>query len=501
MSSKSVTNKSINELLIHTLCYALFKKKLLNDKEIIGKLQTNAFGVFTTIKRTQKLKKWPEDIHGCIGYWGPQYNKLNRVELYEHLLRVSYDAVWTDDRRQYFKPIETDPLSTMEIDFMMNPIYEINVETGFITKLNEQFTNNKYGIIIESIDGRATYLPYVFQNISWQELIQSIKDKAGINSDNFQVFAYKVKQIKIHLISLLKNNLFSYMNVLKFTRLLIDNMNPELEYPFIYGMENNNFFWDSEDDVRNVGLLGDVIKYYHRLPNIITKSEYAILMKKIIHILSNIDNYSAQGVAFLSNIYSSKHNNSNNIKLLQNREQYCHKLFDTLQTTNDYDFEFPQIVIGLTNANCDFKVDLRYLTFTYGDNIFKMNWVIQALIKLKKVLKRELVVILIRKINNTILKDVDDVETNFIAVAFEALCFIYSYLQNTVSNNSNRNSNGNSNGNSNSNNKKAVLFKIFELLFILENRKNADNLYTFLDKTASTDITGHIINGYFELLT
>ena len=49
---------------------------------------------------------------------------------------------------------------------------------------------------------------------------------------------------------------------------------------------------------------------------------------------------------------------------------------------------------------------------------------------------------------------------------------------------------------------KNKIFKLlFELLFILEQRKSCNNtLYAFLDKTSRVDITGHITNGLAELV-
>ena len=34
------------------------------------------FGVFTTITRGQKLNEWPEDIHGCLGYWTDDFSRM-----------------------------------------------------------------------------------------------------------------------------------------------------------------------------------------------------------------------------------------------------------------------------------------------------------------------------------------------------------------------------------------------------------------------------------------
>jgi hypothetical protein len=106
-----------------------------------------------------------------------------------------------------------------------------------------------------------------------------------------------------------------------------------------------------------------------------------------------------------------------------------------------------------------------------------MNWVIQAIISNNKIPSQKLIIILENKVDD-ILKNKKNIETNFIAVAFEALCFAYKSLSNNL-----------------------LLNKIFELLFELEQRKNCYNtLYTFLNKTSRIDITGHIMNGLFQLL-
>ena len=73
--------------------------------------------------------------------------------------------------------------------------------------------------------------------------------------------------------------------------------------------------------------------------------------------------------------------------------------------------------------------------------------------------------------------NIQNIETNYIAVSFEALCFVYRAT-----------------------NKKKILNKIFELFFELEKRKNCYNtLYTFLDKKARIDISTHVINGLIAL--
>ena len=472
------TNTNIikhNILLIFVIYYSLFHKKLFdNDKSLIQYLPKNVFGIFTTIRRANKLKVYPIDIHGCIGYWNNEFNKLSQEELYTNLLRVSYDALWKDNRKQYFEPIETDPHSYLEIDFMLKPIYKIDKYSGFIIDLNQQFTNNSFGIIIQHKDGskKATYLPNVFPNIAWIKIVDSIKHKANIIDENYDVFAYKIKQIKAKLITLLTDNFFSNISLSQFARLLIDNMKPNLNYPFAYSCKNDTLFWNANDEVRNIATLGDIIKYITLYPKIANKKELELIEYAIFNILKNKHKYSSQALSFLGNIYDNDKHNHND------KDQFCKKLLQDLPSAEN-EFAKPEIIIGLRKAGCmiNIKDVIHLLSYNLEDTIFKMNWIVQTIISFNKKPPLKLVYILEEKINE-ILSKKTMTETNYIAVAFEALCFVYS-----------------------SNSKKSLLNILFELLFELEKRKNCYNniLYTFLDKTSRVDITGHINNGLCKL--
>ena len=116
--------------------YSLFHKQLINNQtDIIKFFPKNVFGIFSTVRRAHKIKSYPIDIHGCIGYWDINFNTLNKTILYNNLLRVSYDSVWKDTRNKYFKPIETEPETMLELDFMLNPIYSINKNNGIAATL------------------------------------------------------------------------------------------------------------------------------------------------------------------------------------------------------------------------------------------------------------------------------------------------------------------------------------------------------------------------------
>ena len=459
-----------NLLLTFVIYYSLFNKKLFdNETKITTYFPKNVFGVFSTIRRSHKLKTYPIDIHGCIGYWDTNFKTLSNKNLYTNLLSVSYDSLWKDDRRKYFEAIYTDPYSFLELDFMLNPIYKINKDNGIIIDLNQEFTNTMFGIIIQTKDKlqKATYLPNVFPNITWKKLIMSIKNKAQITHDNFDVFAYKITQIKSRFISLLTDDIFSYISLLQFSRLLMNNINLTLKYPLIYSCNNNILKYNTTDDVRNISTLSDLLKYNSLYKNSIKKKELNIIKKYILNILYNINNYSSQSLSFLGYIYS--------INNVNNKEQFCEKLLKDLPLAED-EFEKPEIIIGLNKAGCFLNKKDYILTYTLNDSIFKMNWVIQALISFNKKPSLQLVNILENKINS-ILINKKNTETNFLAVAFEALCFLYGSIG-----------------------KLTLLETIFELLFELEKRKTCFNvLYSFLDTTSRVDITVHINNGLFEL--
>lgn len=343
--------------------------------------------------------------------------------------------------------------------------------------LKKSLQIKKYGIIIQSNDNlqRATYLPEVFPNIKWNDLIVSIKQKANIVSNNFKLFAYKIYQIKSYYLNILNTKLFSYISLYNFSRLLIDNMKLELTFPFPYHYINDNFKWNKTEEVRNIAILSDIFKYITHFKSFADEKEVKQIKNKIHFILSNLKYYNSQGLSFLGYTYNTSYNFN-----IKNKDQYCLKLLNDLKTAEP-EFERNEIIIGLNKAGCSNSVLLDYsnsLDFDIENSIFKMNWIIQALISFNKIVSPKLIIIFKTKINS-ILKNIKLIETNYIAVAFEGLCYIHK-----------------------ANPSKETISMLFQLLFELETRKNNNNniLYNFIDSTARIDITGHIINGLYQLI-
>jgi hypothetical protein len=469
----NIINKN-NLLKIFILYYSLFQKKLFDsEKDIIQYFPENVFGIFSTIRRYNTIDTFPYDIHGCIGYWDNNFDLLPKNVLYEKLLQVSYNSLWYDNRKNYFDNIEYDPFSFQELDFMLKPIYNIDKNTGIIVELNKTFSNKLFGIIIQSksLYNRATYLPEVFPDkMPWTELLLSIKNKANIIDENYDIFAYKIHQIKSQFIDIIRTQIFSFINIYNFSTFLFNNMKIELEFPFVYSYQNNKYEWNTTNDVRNISTIAELYKYISVLPKI--KSIYEkILQDKILNILNNLDKYSSQSLSFLGYFYSINKNKNK----LNNKDLYCKKLMTDLPFAEE-DFEKPEIIIGLNNAECKLNYTKYLFEFNEKDSIFRMNWIIQTIISFNKKPSTILIDILINKINEIFNKK-NYVETNFLAVAFEALCFVYK-----------------------TENNEKVIYKIFQLFYELEKRKNKNNiLYNFQNNSARIDITGHINNGLLKL--
>ena len=89
----------------------------------------------------------------------------------------------------------------------------------------------------------------------------------------------------------------------------------------------------------------------------------------------------------------------------------------------------------------------------------------------------EIIDILVNKII-TITNNIFTYETNYLAVAFESLCFLQNFKST-----------------------EEISTLLFQLFYELEKRKVYDNiLYGFLNKSARIDITTHVLNGFVQLL-
>ena len=138
----------------------------------INLIPNNTFGVFVGIKRStkHKLNVWPFDVHGCLGYWNPNYKQMDKSIVFEKIISLAHLSTWTDKRQKHFpETIYVDLGAKYKIYFMMESVMKIDSTNGIIISNSETFDNKNYGLIVEDLNNskRATYLPNVFPNKSW----------------------------------------------------------------------------------------------------------------------------------------------------------------------------------------------------------------------------------------------------------------------------------------------------------------------------------------------
>ncbi len=499
---------SMDLLGLYVMYYALFGRKLpiKQEKAFSALPKKGAFGAFTTIRRHNTIPEFPKDIHGCIGYWDPLFQELSRDTLFSHLLEVSYDAVWSDDRRHAFPSLATDPFTKVEMDIMMRPLYRIDPVTGRVEDTGKVFDNQEFGIILQTVERgggrnrggkrrltqkghrrtgtgtakrqrggrkRATYLPKVFENMPWTELLASIKEKAGISSEPFEVYAYRIHQVVVSFSDFFRgriSELFRDISVRSVTTWLFSVMKVESRYLFPYsGSEQGKLTWNETEEVRSIALLGDMYTYMTRYPAVGTVKQKEQLVRVLRSVLQNMDNVSPQALAFLGHILSP---------LSMKPGPFCKRLEKGLEEAEE-EFERPERLIGMRRAGCTMgPTSSGKLSFGPKNSIFAMNWRIQALLRTGQGVPPLLLSRFLSHVKGMISAGLASIETNEIAVAFEAMCYVTQVTET------------------------AKLVEVFFPLFMeLEKRRTGaeGKFYAFLDGGYRVDITTHVLNGWLSM--
>jgi hypothetical protein len=429
-----------------------YKNILDTDKYI----PNNCFGVFVTTRRsiTHKLKLWPEDIHGCIGNWDSQYNKLPKDIIFKYILETGYKSFFNDSRNKYFKPMIEDPNLQIEIDYMLDPIYKVNESNGYIYELNTVFNNKDMGLIYENkLTGqRSTYLPGVFENISWDEIKNSLEKKAGsTKSNNNKIFySYKIKQIKKKLIDCTHTTSGYFKEIRKlFIKTVLYHSEKMSFVPFeiIFNEFNNKIDVKINKDeiIRNTGTLHDILEY---IPND-NKSKYL----KINGIKDTFEYYKNKFIETpIETLYNKLQEYSFIIPLLNNQNDKIEKLFYFFINNLDKierQFSFSEIVLCFikyyNNDSNKIKQLIKnikkyyYNSFNINklelNNIFQLNWDSKVIKKLyiyndwnniiEQYTKYWLKYEMIFPYDN-----INNIETNYLVVLLEGLTNIKYILKN-----------------------------------------------------------------------
>lgn len=451
-------------------------------KESIKLVPDNTFGVFVTVRRSeyQKLDNWPEDIHGCIGYWDNNYAVMDKNVLIEKMISVGHSATWEDNRKNYFSPVYEDAQANYEVDFMLKPIYNLDPQTGKLDN-GEYFNNNEYGLIVDTDGKRATYLPHVFEDAKWEYIRDRLIKKAGSSTNGNKFVAYKVKMYSGMLFDLLNE---------KYLRYLMDNFVENFlnkyygEFiPYIF-TENERVETNKTAYVRNIATLTDILMINSSKLDKNVKNKIVKDVKYYANMYPNNQKTMRQASAFLLLALNRLSTEKNVIDLI------CKNLYQDLNNL-ERNFELGEALIALTTV-CpnktiilnELKKMMKYNKVINKNDIFRLNWEAKFLHSLWKnsITNKNIVTHANQLAKNILSLDMNqNNETNYLAVTFEALSSLLLLIQN---------------------NKLKVEMKdrIFKMFYLLQQRLNKFGLYEFTNRSSRLDITGHVFNAFFALI-
>lgn len=490
------------ELLDRTIINIFNLPNLYTSKISTPKMD-DLFGVFVTVHRFTRLRDWPEDIHGCIGYWDPQYKTLSSQMIYDKIMTTSKDAMFSDSRRSYFPPIENDPTSRIEISLMKQPLYKIT-NAGIIEDLGISFDNNKFGLIVDDSRGhRATYLPKVFENVDWKTIKTSVESKAGVNSSSNTsnvYYAYKTKTVDREIFALLFDPVYSDKiqhyprKMIQLFQQMIDQNLDGSKIPFM--IDGKGIITSNQLEViRNSSVIS---VYMHNKKRKLNK----VLREYFYESLIN-----SQNEQEIANILTLFIEIGEDIEDVENMKGYVSRIYKKIKLYGgDKVFERPQIIIALIKyyskmglsselkkvvnlAMSDFGLITNNLKGELND-VFMLNWYSKLLKDILLVGDKNIynhAIILMNTFLDIYRSDQNinnKTETNYLAVTFEgmmSLVYILSKLKkreylNGIS----------------------LAFKVF-----LELMKRYDprmGVFKFLSGESRLDITCHVLNGFLVSL-
>lgn len=456
----------MNPIVIYTICSA-YKLPIPEDTIKMIRIPPQTFGFFITIHRSQPLSEWPHDIHGCIGYW--EDKRMSKAAIIGKIPGIAYSSFFTDSRAQYHPiPLLEDPDARIEISFMRLPLTPISAN-------RKTFDNEKYGLIVDSNQGRATYLPKVFKTKNWAEISASLLQKAQVKTGNF--FQYETSIFEGKLRTIFDRE---YLDWVAHEYLIFMEVNYGDFVPYM--VEGGQVTIDKTENVRNCATLCELLDFP------VSKNLRAKIRRDIKYYAAKWKNRNQQQAnAFLIMAMAKIEG-----KVSQTTSDICDDLYKNLDGMGAQ-FQLGETLIALHQV-CPRIKELAHwqkwmekrLEGLDGrvENIFEYNWQAKYLFEIRKDIpaKAHAEELLRRLIG---MKITADMETNYLAVYFEAMMSLWGILGG-----------------------KEIFRIIFPVWIFLLQRwkngffktqeiKNSKSFYLFYFKngTARIDITGHVING------
>lgn len=472
------------------LCVPQIDKKLYEESVP----EQRIFGIFATITRKKR-------VHGCIGHIDQNLSELEKNTIVEKGVHVAHSAIFEDDRKIHFViPIQMDPWAIISASYMLLPAS---------TNIRNDNSNDEYGLICNSGSRLTTYLPGVFKGQMLSEIKDSLKIKADASSCE-EWYKYKIISHKSSFWELM---IFTFDTAKKALEVYVDTYFESNEFIFYSVEPERKFIINKTEMVRNMACI-KLLSKFNVNENTKNKLDVSAELYKSQQYAVNLQNKISLG------------------NLLSDKQSVCKKGLHN--SIHDVDFTLGQYGIFYADY-CESKVGdkmrelieikndiariLQNRSAKY-DSVFRINWYTQFLAHMlkfislsKEKLNDSLVYEILYEISEMFevlnsallsvlnLPDFEKLETNHLAVAFEALCFLQSISTKLMIEFRFFNIS-----------QKYLRFgkilvpikrMIFNLFLSLEKRKseNTDySLYEFLDGTSRLDITCHVFSGILLLL-
>lgn len=447
------------------------------------------FGVFVTVYRrpassdeeTYKvLKERPTknmDVHGCIGYISPDKSRVDPEFLYEQGLRVGYDSAYTDPRSQLIKlPLDHDPFAVLAVSLMLLPLKEMSPDN----------TNDEFGLLCEGESGRlTTFLPEVFPGVKLGGIQNNLKKKA--NSECTQFFQYKV----LHQTAAVWDLFLATISIKKLCLAsTLDEYFQTSDYIFFKRAADGTLVVNESEIIRNLAAI-ECARKLCVLGNTMEK-----LKKNKESIINKYKEKSASGAAADTHTKVSMNTTDTNLCNLATLKKEK-KLNDNVFLLGQYGIYFLKKCEGKGSAEISSILDELKAADESQSDIFRLNWYSQLLWETTKRrvsqhnktnnFLQEHYNYIKNALDKQIINDQDfsKKETNFLAVAFEALCHVLATGQSLYE--------------KSSGNAVATMRLIYYIFTLLEQRCVENCMYKFSSGESRLDITCHIFNGYILL--
>ena len=488
---------------------------MLSQRQIASK---PFFGVFVSLYRNENvvsmthsdIHSGERQIHGCLGHWNPKYQSMSPLDLIEKMQQLVQDVRKKDERRlQFSTDVDEDASAVIEISFMKLPLREID---DGAPDVKSRFSNKTQGVLVDTGTGkRATYLPGVFPDSSWNYIAQSLRQKAGIGRTSAaRFYAYDTMVVSFQVYDVLFS---AYSLMCLRTDVAFFYLKKYGEFvPYEYNMATREVKVSEPEAVRNVACIGDVIMF--------AKDYKAAFENKPI--LSNLEHYYQkwlknpvayrQASIFLVRAYNRAEVHRSRVNLMSGQ------LYSALDGgALEPRFELGEAVSVLAQVSVPRMKSLKRAvavmrerveamqraSTTPLDNVFELNWQSQSvhqMLKLESSRKSktteltayvEHALLLFRVFVKTAQRHVmglESLETNYLAVIYECLSNIDEVLVLIESKNPTEYY------------KQEIVMAHNEirnqrLHYFAALRRGEYGLYYFKDgKTARLDITGHVIS-------